>query len=522
MFKPQIGDLYQHLSVLKSIDSVTLDQNKTTLIITDPYKGAPSDKPLHPDWFSFWDQQTFKNRAIFVTGDRDTMDQVLDNAASLRAINLVKEEQKKDGLGANDPQVKEADKSLDRYQIQLKSSLQATFSMVVYPALDRLRSETINFNFTNNNFNAEQQLRKTLIDNQSFSEEAANDSWVKKVEKRLFDNQNPVIWSEILKRAAMKTAWQFHHPRLLEDILDHAVRVGLWKREGNQVRKGPFEKEPTGVKIMVKSRNDQTGETILQITPEGGKKVYYEIGDQKPSGSSSVVEDFQNFRTTELSLTFLCVDESTDPRPTGEAFLWRNQISIKGQFYSQGADQMFKAISIPPVPLQYTTDGSSPISHGVPYDGDFVVPKQAKFIQVMGAKDGVQTVENFTVKASSGPVVIPEKPLFWKTEDRYYNIPQTEAYSVFEKCEQYGAGLANIFMNITQSQSGENIAYTLPEGSVKTASEITILMEKLQELLGECSVQITIGGIHFENGQAFLDWAHADKFTPNPRELEQK
>jgi hypothetical protein len=392
----------------------------------------------------------------------------------------------------------------------------------VYPSLDRLRSETINFNFTDNNFNAEQQLRKTLLANQSFSDEPANDGWVKKVEARLFDNQNPVIWSEIVKRAAMKTAWQFHHPRLLEDILDHAVRVGLWKREGNQVRKGPFEKDPTGVKVMVKSRNENTGETILQITPEGGKKVFYEIGDQKPSEASGTVEDFQNFRTTELSLTFLCVDESPDPRPTGAPYLWRNEITIKGQFYSQGEDQMFKAVAIPPVPLRYTTDGSSPLSHGVPYNGDFAVPPQAKIIQVVGEKDGVRGLESFTVKAASGPVVVPDKPLEWKTEDRFYNIPQTEAYSVFEKCGKYGAGLANIFLNITQSRTGENLAYTLPDGVVKSAEEIAGLMEKLQALLGDCSLQITIGKIHFESGQAFLDWAHADRFTPNPKELEQK
>jgi hypothetical protein len=250
--------------------------------------------------------------------------------------------------------------------------------------------------------------------------------------------------------------------------------------------------------------------------------VFYEIGDQKPGEASGMIEDFQNFRTTELSLTFLCVDESPDPRPAGAPYLWRNMITIKGQFYSQGEDQMFKAVAIPPVPLRYTTDGSSPLSHGVPYNGDFAVPSQAKIIQVAGEKDGVQSVESFTVKAASGPVVIPHKPLEWKTEDRYYNIPQTEAYSVFEKCGKYSAGLANIFLNITQSQTGENLAYTLPDGVVKPAEEIAGLMEKLQALLGDCSLQITIGKIHFASGQAFLDWAHADKFNPNPRELEQK
>ncbi|WP_158084306.1 DUF499 domain-containing protein [Marispirochaeta aestuarii] len=522
MFKPQIGDLYQNLSVLKPIDSVSLDQTRTTLIITDPYTGASTEKPLHPDWFDFWDQQTFKNRALFITGDRNTMDQVLDNAASLRAINLVREEQKKDGLSANDPQVKEADKSLDRYQIQLKSSLQATFSLIVYPSLDRLRSENINLNFTDNNFDAEKQVRKTLLNNQSFSEEPANDNWVKKVEARLFDGQNPVIWNEILKRAAIKTSWQFHHPHLLEDILNHALRVGLWKREGNQVRKGPFEKDPTGVKVIVKNRDEHTGETILQITPEGGRVVYYEIGKHKPSSASLQVTDYQNFRTRELSLTFLCVDDSSDPRPTGEPLYWKNQVTIKGQFYQQGDEIMFKALSIPPIPLKYTTDGSNPLSHGVPYNGDFLVPNGAQLIQVLAQKDDIQAKETFTVKSATGPVVAPDKPLDWKTENRYYNIPQTDAYSVFEKCTKYNARLANVFMTIIHNNSGETLSYTLPEGIGKTAHELSSLMAALQELIGEASVQVAIGKISFETGQAFLDWAQEEKFTPDPQEVEQR
>jgi hypothetical protein len=139
---------------------------------------------------------------------------------------------------------------------------------VVYPSSDKLRKEIIRFNFDSNNYDGEAQIRAALLNARKFSEDTGNlDSWIAKVEERLFDNQNPVRWKDVKARAAGKNNWQLHLPRLLDDIKAHAIRTGKWREEGEYVRKGPFAKEPTSVSVVVKSRDDGTGKVTLDIAP---------------------------------------------------------------------------------------------------------------------------------------------------------------------------------------------------------------------------------------------------------------
>ncbi len=309
----------------------------------------------------------------------------------------------------------------------MRSAVQQTFTTVVYPSHGRLRAEHINLNFDSNRFDAERQIRRTLLDSQKFSEEGANDTWVKKVQDRLFDGQNPAPWNEIKKRAAMKTEWQFHHSNLLEDIREYAERVGKWRAEASAVRHGPFPLEPTSVEIVQKSLDEESGEAILQIIAQGGSCVFYEIGRRTPDLSSKEVTAFQDFRTRELALTFLCVDDQPGGRQSGPAKEWRNKIVIKGRFYGQGNDVFFQATSIPKVPMRYTTDGSDPASKGTPYAGDFPVPAAASVIQLFAEKDGLHGAEQFTVRRGS-TAIDAGRPLTWRCRKRFQNLKPSEGF----------------------------------------------------------------------------------------------
>lgn len=514
IFEPKVKDLYQDIKVLAPIDDITIPQDKAILVLTDPYPQATQDQVLNPEWKKFFDEQTFQNRMLFLTGDRNTMDEVLKNAAYLKAIQVVLLEQEQEGVSPKDPQAQEARRSKDKYLVQLKSAVQQTFSTIVYPSRGKLRAEHINFQFDTNNYDAEAQIRKTLEDNQKFSRERADDTWIKKVEDRLFDGQNPVLWNEVKRRAAVKTEWQFHHPGMLEDIREYALSIGRWRAEGNMVRTGPFPKEPTKVKITLKSNDPDTGEAILQIIPEGGNKVVYEIGEKRPAESSLEVPDYQNFRTKELKLSFLCIDEGPDKRPAGDHTVWTNTISIKGRFYTQGDEKYFHLEALPEAPIFYTADGMSPAEHGISYAGDFPVPKESKIILVVAEKDGVRSDQvSFRVDTSESAQISADREATWVCAKRYKNLPTSEGYQVMERADEYGTRLTNITINVTSSETQEILYYTLPQGEYKYPRVIIDLMEKMRELIPAAHITLTVGEIVFEKGQELLDWIKKDKLN---------
>lgn len=512
LFEPRMKDLYQQVYILPPIDEVKLSAEKVSLIVTEPYPHATVDVPLHPNWQQFFDQQLLQNRMLFLTGDRDVMEQVYKNAAYVRAIKVVLDEQENEGVSPRDAQAQEAQRNKDKYLMQLRSSVQQAFSTVVYPARGKLRSEHINFTFDNNKYDAEEQVRQTLLNNQKFSTDPPNDTWVKKVQDRLFDGQNPAPWNEVKQRAAVKTEWQFHHPGLLDDVRTYALNHGKWRSEGAMVRHGPFPKEPTSVQVNLRSHDDQTGEAILQVLPKGGSRVVFEYGRNIPTDASAEVQNYQDFRTKELMLSFLCIDDGPDAHPTGQPYTWENSIRIKGRYYDQGGQLYFSAAAIPEVPLYYTTDGSDPTQNGTSYSGDFPVPSGTHVMQIVGKKDGVQSsVETFNVPKAGG-TIDPEQPATWECRKRYRNMAETEGFEVLERGVEYAAGISNVEINVS-SQAGESLFYTLPPDEEKAPQDIVNLADQLRSLVTASELTITVGSLRFTTGQKLLDWQQHDRLS---------
>lgn len=310
----------------------------------------------------------------------------------------------------------------------------------------------------------------------------------------------------------MKTEWQFHHPNLLEDIREYAERLGKWRAEASAVRHGPFPPEPTSVEIVQKSLDEATGEAILQIIPKGGSRVFYEIGIRVPDQSSKEVTSYQDFRTKELVLTFLCVDDQAGGHETGAAREWKNTISIKERFYGQGSDLFFQATSIPNVPMRYTSDGSDPETSGSPYAGDFAVPSGASVIQVYAEKDGVHAAEQFSVRWGES-AIDAQRPLSWRCRKRFQNLMPSEGFQVLERARDYGARLGDLTINVIAPDTEETIYYTLPPGRYRSATEIVGLAETLTQLVPDGQLTITVGSMQFDSGQSLLDWQQRDRLT---------
>ena len=153
--------------------------------------------------------------------------------------------------------------------------------MLFYPHMDQLRSADFLMNFRDNNYNGEKQIREALGTKQKFTEDIESDSLRKKCEARLF-TQKAMLWSEVKKRAAINTQWQWHRTDALDRLKEKLVHADQWREEGGYVEKPPFPQPATDVQVQELSRNDDTGEVRLRLNPVHGEILYYELAAPPP------------------------------------------------------------------------------------------------------------------------------------------------------------------------------------------------------------------------------------------------
>jgi hypothetical protein len=130
----------------------------------------------------------------------------------------------------------------DRIELQFRAALKEAFDHLVYPSINSaLRSSGIDLAFAGNQ-SGEATIRKTLESGQKFTTKIDEDSFRVKAETRLFGSSETkvILWSDFKRNAAVNTAWQLHKPTALDDLRAESIRRGLWREEGNHIRRGPF------------------------------------------------------------------------------------------------------------------------------------------------------------------------------------------------------------------------------------------------------------------------------------------
>ena len=101
-FAPSMRDCYQIIKVLPPLDEVQVEQEKTTLVIVRP-GGQANQLPISSDWQSWWEQQQYKNRVLFLSGSRDTFQKVLDAARQTKALQSIEDELRSEGTPSDEP-----------------------------------------------------------------------------------------------------------------------------------------------------------------------------------------------------------------------------------------------------------------------------------------------------------------------------------------------------------------------------------------------------------------------------------
>lgn len=520
LFKPTNSWCYQNTLALPAIDEIELEQDRITLVITEPFSGTGLKSELK----AFFENATWKNRVAFLTGARNTYDQLIDTGKRLRAIQQILGELKKDKVADNDPQMVQANDLSDRIRGNFHSAVRETFTTLWYPIDESgnpvLSKADFSMKFEGNKYSGEQQIIDVLKDKQKFEEKITGEVFRKKCEQRLFTIQS-MPWGEIRKRAAMLTKWQWHHPSALDDLKAECIQKDVWRENGGYVDKGPFPQPRTSATLQEKSRNDDTGEVEIQITAVHGDTIYYDFGAAATTASAKL--DGSRLKSKELRVSFLVVD-STRGHETGEAVIWQNRITLKHKFYQSGKQKKMRLQAAPDAAIYYTTDGSDPKVSGATYDGDFIIPKDSPLVLAYAERDGtVSEVERIAIrwdKEETIQEVDPKRPATWLKKFDFKSTK--DSYEFIEQLKKYRARLLGPRVTISgESGNKEWIELTSHDQKQVSPEMIEETLAVLRKLQGSGQVQLAVVAVFFETGQDLLDWVEDIKTTLTPGEVKQ-
>lgn len=433
-FEPAIKDCYQSVVALPAIDEISIGPEKVTLIIAEPREGGG----LSPELQAFFDQHDYKNRILFLTGQRDSLDRLLEIASELKAIRRIIDEMESEKVPVNDPQYQSALETLDNRTLRLLSAARETFTTLQFPFGDQRRVADFLMQFSGNAYNGEKQIRKALEQKKKFITDVETDAFRKMLEDRLF-TQREMKWSEVKKRAAVETKWPWHRLDALDRLQTRMLTEGQWIEEGEYINKQPPEPKTT-VRIQELSRDDETGEVTLRLTPVHGDEIYYEIGAPATTASQKV-ENAQQFKTTELEVSFLCVN-GFGKHETGEPVTWKNRITLRYRRWSENGGFKFELEAVPAAPIRYTTDGSNPLNSGGEYGGAFTVDQRSRVVLAVAKKNDIASDParmDINWDDARDIKLDPEAPVIWKR--RRHASMAIDAYEFVNRLQTYNAAV---------------------------------------------------------------------------------
>lgn len=515
IFTPNLKDCYQKLFVLPAVDEIQIEKEKVSLIIFEP----DTSGKLNPNLQELYDNERLKNRMMFLTGDHQSMENIYENARGIKATDAALVELQQEKVPANDPQMEEARTLLETYQFKFYSAVQNIFTKLYYPTKRGLTDATIQLKFESNKYEGEDQIKKTLAEKRKFTTETSNETFIKKIEAKLFGGQKSLPWTDILQNSAMMPDWDWHHPNALEVARLDQLRKDLWRENGNWIEKGPFPKPQTKVEVREIKRDPATGKAQLNIKPVHGDAVHYNYG-KGVSDTCPKVDLHQPFETDDMEVEFLCVDSKKE-HETGEPFLWINKITLQYKFIPQGGETLMEVKVAPSnAEIRYSTDGSDPLTNGGVYEEAFRV-KPGQIIQVIGVKDKyLSEVLQTKAPAESGKVEVDKSlPLRWKHPIK--RGATSESFKLLTALKKHRATLLGVEV---ASQAGEHWMQLSSDSASKyPAEKAEEFLNFIQDNAAEGSeLSLDIAELKFETGQYFLDLIKELKLDYKDEEIEQK
>lgn len=509
---PEQKDCYQEVKVFPSIDEIDLSKDKITLIITEPNIDHTG---LNNALKKFYEDTTYKNRVMFLTGQRNSMENLVIKGKEYAGINSILNKMKnEEKLPETDPQYQQALDLYSKVNLELVSSLRESFVTLYYPKRQGLVSDGITMKFEENNYVLEEQIKDLLIKEKKFDADTDEEEFREKFEERIF-TQRQMTWNAIIERTATLPSWSWHHKDALDDLKSNMLRRGEWIEAGGYIDKEPPAPETSLTAITVYEDED-TGEVTLKLIPENGDTIYYEIG-QTATKASLKVEDINNFKTKELKLSFLCVD-SRGKHEEGPAVEWTKNVKVKYKPYDKEGKQYIELkATADNVKILYSTDGSNPRESGGVYEDDFIVPVGAKFVQAIAVNEKLEVFsEPLQIEIKEREFKIDKEKALKIIEPVNYSNA-TDLYRELELLEKFNVSLSGLTL-VVSDDSNKNKGYVqlmigggfVVKSSQKIINELNHILNNLFE--GEAfKANLTINEIEFKKGEDFERWISAKK-----------
>jgi hypothetical protein len=515
-FKPNLKKCYELLYVLPAIDEIQLDMNKIALVIFEPYAGGR----LHPDLQAFYDNTPYKNRVMFLSGQRNLMEKLYQNSKRLTAIREIIAIMKAEHVPATDQQYKEAENQLDKATQALLQTIRETFVTLYFPTKSGIISEDFKLEFKENSFKGEEQIINVLAEADKFEDYQADDEFMdlmqKKCEQRLF-TQKEMTWNQIKERAATEIIWQWYHPSQMEDLRKDCLKKDKWRENGGYLVKGPFAKEPTSVAVEQTYYNEETGEFTLKVRGIHGDRVYYDIGAEPTTASAEVTQS--PFITKEPLLHFLCVDSSKDnPHPTGSAKEFMCQVPLRFEQRHSIQGNVLELKTHSDFEIRYTTDGSNPKESGGIYTGEILLPSFCKFVRTVVMYKG-RVVEEKDIAIEEKPEslkVQEDKPLEYTLYNQHKCGDTDLTYAELEKLKKLAGALIRHFTVVISEKANPNNYMELSTSNVPyDAENLQATIDLVREFAfagKEVIVEFDYKTLRFTSGLQFKDWIELNKF----------
>jgi hypothetical protein len=330
----------------------------------------------------------------------------------------------------------------------------------------------------------------------------------------------------VLRAAATNTEWNFHDPKALDALKLKMLDITGWVDDGGIINREPPKPE-TQVNVQLLSRNPDTGEVNLKITPVNGNKVLYELGHNSPSSASMDVAEteggYSRFSTSDMRVTFACID-SRGEHDQGSVYVWENTLQLKHEVIQQGDKWRVELKAVPGgAEIRYTTDGSDPGSLGARYDSAFEVPASSRFVQAIATKDGIQSrLEKIDMDQYRDKKVViePSKPLTWNTHQQG-TLSAKAAFDFIERLIKFKGTVQGVIIDVFANDESASLSYSAEGSTQYTGEEIKTLLEKLQGVMKGSQVSISVEEVKFQLGQQLTDWLAEVGRQLQPGEVRQ-
>lgn len=522
---------YQDVQVLPQLDDIKLNGPRVLIVVRPDGKMPPSVLD------SFFQFQAEKNNLIVLSGqDSYLADVVEERLRELYAIEAIHKR-----LRDGDSLFEESRDRLEDAQQRFSKALSGAYNRLYFPSIDamdgseRLVMVTIDngLNMGDGAQSAEAQIEQLLaspranyklaLDMQKDLGEhcamAELELWPEK------DRRTP--WKDVVMRAKSSPGWTWMPGAGgLDALKTEALKQGRWRLGADgYVEKGPFPPEKTAVNVTVQATNNDTGETTLTLTPRnaGASPVVHFATTPKVGPADPMVDDLDNFTTTDATLYFLAVD-SEGKHLSGEPQRWIAELKVRHQVKAIADKRLVTLECVPNAGMRYTTDGSNP-KEGVQYEQPFEIDTQAFKLMVYASAGEASRVAEFPIpSAGDKQVQIHDGKPTKLADTKRVSLDSTEkVFGVINAFKtQPATRFKGVIVQIGEGESTVNIRFAERE---ITASVIEAAINGMRKALGNEQETVTVqirSGASFDSGFAAKEFAKLSGIELRPGDVIQE